>query len=151
MQKRKACQPLWNIGVIDYAEIGDPTLALMDEAMWHYHLTTNLAAIPYSSQANGLFNKMAQGQPIKPNVLRVYHSAQNQQRFQRIQQLAQETALSVTQIVLAYLISQPFTTIPIVGCQDIAQLEDSLSAGDVQLSVEQVKFLGNDSGITGIS
>jgi len=139
-----ANQPLWNIGVIDYAKIGDPTLALMDEALWQYHSATGLAAIPYSSQANGLFNKMAEGKPIRPTTLRIYHNPQNQQRFQRIQQLAQTTALSVTQIVLGYLIAQPFTTIPIVGCQTMAQLADSLSAGDVRLTVEQVKFLGSD-------
>ncbi len=138
-----ANQPLWNIGVIDYAAIGDPTLALMDEEMWQYHKETGLAAIPYSAQANGLFNKMAQGRndTIKPNTLRIYHSPQNQQRFQRIQQLMQETGLSVTQIVLGYLISQPFTTIAIVGCQNLEQLQDSLTAGEVQLNAEQVKFL----------
>lgn len=139
-----ANQPLWNLGVVDYAALGDPTLAIMDEPMWQYHLATGLAAIPYSSQANGLFNKMAQGKPIRPATLRIYQSAQNQQRFQRIQQLAQETSLSVTQIVLGYLISQPFPTIPIVGCQNMEQLADSLSAGDVQLSAEQVKFLSGE-------
>ncbi|CAN5551440.1 hypothetical protein BH10CHL1_BH10CHL1_23250 [soil metagenome] len=138
-----ANQPLWNIGIIDFTAIGDPTLALMDETMWQYHKETGLAAIPYSAQANGLFNKMAQGRSntIKPNTLRIYPSAKNQQRFQRIQQLMQETALSATQIVLGYLIAQPFTTIPIVGCQNLEQLHDSLTAGEIQLTSEQVKFL----------
>lgn len=136
-----ANQPLWNFGVIDYAEIGDPTLAIMNEEMWQYHQATGLAAIPYSAQANGMFNKLAQGQPVKPNVLRMYHSPKNQQRFQRMQQLAKETNLSPTQIALGYLTAQPFPTVPIVGCQNMAQLEDSLSAGDVQLTAEQVKFL----------
>ncbi|MFN8486724.1 MAG: aldo/keto reductase [Caldilineaceae bacterium] len=136
-----ANQPLWNFGVIDYAEIGDPTLAIMNEEMWQYHQTTGLAAIPYSAQANGMFNKLAHGQPVKPNVLRMYHSPKNQQRFQRMQQLAKETGLSATQIVLGYLISQPFSTIPIVGCQNMEQLQDSLSAGDGRLTGEQVKFL----------
>lgn len=139
-----ANQPLWNLGVVDYAALGDPTLAMMDQAMWHYHQATKLAAVPYSSQANGLFNKMAQGKPIRPNTLRIYHNAQNQQRFQRVQQLAQETTLSVTQIVLGYLIAQPFPTIPIVGCQNLEQLADSLSAGDVRLSTEQVKLLSGE-------
>ncbi|MCX6047333.1 MAG: aldo/keto reductase [Chloroflexi bacterium] len=138
-----ANQPLWNIGVIDFAAIGDPTLAMMDKTMWQYHKKTGLAAIPYSSQANGLFNKLAQGRSdtIKPNTLRIYPNPQNQQRFQRIQQLMQETGFSATQIVLGYLISQPFATIPIVGCQNMGQLQDSLTAGDVQLSPEQLKLL----------
>ena len=138
-----ANQPLWNIGVIDYAAIGDPTQTLMDDAMWQFHKTSGLAAIPYSSQANGLFNKLALGQKdrIRPNTQRMYQSPENQQRLQRIQQLSTETGLSITQIVLGYLTSQPFPTIPIVGCQNLDQLQDSLTAGDVQLSPAQVKFL----------
>ncbi len=138
-----ANQPLWNIGVIDHATIGDPTQTQMDEAMWQFHKTSGLAAIPYSAQANGIFNKLAMGQAdrIRPNTQRMYQNPENQQRLQRIQQLAAETGLSVTQIVLGYLISQPFPTIPIVGCQNLAQLQDSLTAGDVQLSAEQVRFL----------
>lgn len=138
-----ANQPLWNIGVVDWAAIGDPTIVNMDGAMWDYHRQTGLAALPFSSQANGLFNKLAEGRTsaIKPHTQRIYHLPENQQRSQRIQQLAGETGLSITQIVLGYLLAQPFTTIPIVGCQNLAQLEDSLTAADVQLTLAQVKFL----------
>jgi aryl-alcohol dehydrogenase-like predicted oxidoreductase len=137
-----ANQLLWNIGVVDLAG-GDPTIVAMDATLWEYHRQTGLAAIPFSSQANGFFNKLAAGRTaaIKPHTQRIYRNPENQLRLQRIQQLAQETSLSITQIVLGYLLAQPFTTIPIVGCQNLEQLEDSLSAADVQLTPEQVKFL----------
>ncbi len=136
-------QPLWNIGVPDYAAIGDPTLALMDSAMWAYHQQTGLAAIPFSSQANGFFNKLAQGQTarIKANTARIYQGPENQQRAARIQELAQTTGLTITQIVLGYLLAQPFPTIPIVGCQNVAQVQDSMAAADVRLTPEQLTFL----------
>jgi aryl-alcohol dehydrogenase-like predicted oxidoreductase len=138
-----ANQPLWNIGVIDPAALSDPTMVLLDQPMWAYHQQTQLAAIPYSSQANGLFNKLAAGKTdaIKPNTRRIYHQPENQQRLQRIQQLAAETGLTITQIVLGYLLAQPFPTIPIVGCQNLEQLQDSLAAGDVRLTAEQARFL----------
>jgi aryl-alcohol dehydrogenase-like predicted oxidoreductase len=140
-----ANQPLWNIGVVDWNHISDKTIAYMDQAMWEYHKQSGLAAIPFSSQANGLFNKLAEGREdaIKPHTRRIYHKPENQQRFQRIQQLSTETGWSVTQIVLGYLRAQPFSTIPIVGCQNLAQLHDSLAAADVQLTAEQVNFLEN--------
>jgi aryl-alcohol dehydrogenase-like predicted oxidoreductase len=140
-----ANQLLWNIGVVDLAG-GDPTIVAMDPALWVYHRRTGLAAIPFSSQANGFFNKLAAGQTaaIKPHTRRIYCNPENQLRFQRIQQLAQETSLSITQIVLGYLLAQPFTTIPIVGCQTLEQLQDSLAAASVQLTPEQVKFLEGD-------
>lgn len=138
-----ANQPLWNIGLPDYAAIGDPTLAMMDQAMWAYHQQCGLAAIPYSSQANGYFNKLAAGQSerIKTRTQRIYQGAANQQRAERIQQLARTTGLTVTQIVLGYLLAQPFPTIPIVGCQNMTQLQDSLSAAEVRLMPEQLTFL----------
>ena len=68
----------------------------------------------------------------------------NLRRGQRVQALASETGLSVTQIVLGYLQSQPFPTIPIVGCRTVAQLEDSLTAAGVRLTPEQIRYLEQD-------
>ena len=91
---------------------------------------------------------MAEGRAISPSQQKVYGGPENQQRLARVIQLAQETGLSVSQIVLAYLTSQPFTTIPIVGCRTVAQVEDSMRAGDVQLSNEQVAWLDKGSAYT---
>jgi aryl-alcohol dehydrogenase-like predicted oxidoreductase len=138
-----ANQMLWNIGVVEYAGLGDPTIAIMDKAMYDTHMETGLAAIPFSAQANGFFNKLAEGREhdIRPRTRQIYRAPANQQRLQRIRQLGQETGLTVTQIVLGYLLAQPFTTIPIIGCQNVAQLDDSLSAATVDLSPTQVRFL----------
>ena len=53
----------------------------------------------------------------------------------------QETGLSLTQVVLGWLLSQPFITIPIVGPKTLAQLTDSLSAAGVRLSPQQVDYI----------
>jgi aryl-alcohol dehydrogenase-like predicted oxidoreductase len=136
-----ANQMLWNLAVPDFEMISDKTIVMMDETLWHYHRETGLTAIPFSSQANGLFNKWANSQQVRPGPQRIYHSPENQLRFQRIQTLSTQTALSTSQVVLGYLLSQPFTTIPIVGCQTMAQLQDSLSANDIQLTAEQLAYL----------
>ena len=58
--------------------------------------------------------------------------------------MSADTGLSITQIVLGYLMAQPFVTVPIVGCRTEAQLRDSLTAADVRLTPEQRAFLGGD-------
>jgi aryl-alcohol dehydrogenase-like predicted oxidoreductase len=137
-----ANQPQWSVAVPDMSCIPDPTVCAMDEEMWVHHKATGLAAIPYSSQANGLFHKWAQGkQEKKPHTVRVYHRPENRQRFERMQQLSKETGLTVTQIVLGYLLSQPFTTIPIVGPRTLEQWHDSLSAVGVRLDEAQLQFI----------
>jgi aryl-alcohol dehydrogenase-like predicted oxidoreductase len=132
-------QMLWSLAAVDPNGMTDKTLVAMDEASMSYHARTGLVAIPYSSQANGLFTKMAAGKLTQLPV--TYRTPENDKRLARIKYLAADTGLTITQIALAYLTSQPFATIPIVGCRNMEQLTDSLSAGDITLTPEQLRFL----------
>lgn len=140
-----ANQMRWSLAAIDPAQVGDPTTVVMDDDTHALHRRTGLAAIPYSSQAGGYFQKLADGRELHPGQRKVYDSPANRQRFRRVQGLAQETGLSVSQIVLAWLTNQPFPTIPIVGCRTVAQVEDSMRAGDVCLTTEQVNRLAEEA------
>ncbi len=139
-----ADQVMWNVAVIDPSGIADKTTTMMSAALEQYHRTTGIAAMPYSAQANGLFQRMLEGslEQMNPELRRPYPIAPNLERFQTIQQIMDESNLSLTQVVLGYLLSQPFTTIPIIGSRTIAQLEDSLSAAGVRLSNDQLEVLG---------
>ncbi len=121
--------------MIDPEGIADPTMVSMDDELYAYHRVSGLAAIPYSSQAGGLFQKLAQG---NLQVGDAYPVAPNQARLARLQEIALESGLTITQVVLGYLRAQPFVTIPIVGSRTLEQLADTLSASDVRLSVDQV-------------
>jgi aryl-alcohol dehydrogenase-like predicted oxidoreductase len=136
-------QMLWSLAQPDPDAIADKTIATMDAHLRQVHLDTGLAAIPYSSQANGFYQKLARGTLHRANrgALRTYDRPQNRARFARIQALYAQTGLSITQVVLGYLLSQPFPTIPIVGCKTIEHLEDSMCAGDVRLTPQQIRYL----------
>jgi aryl-alcohol dehydrogenase-like predicted oxidoreductase len=138
-----ADQVMWNVAVVDPENIADKTCIVMNKALEQYHRTTGITAMPYTAQANGLFQRMLEGslEQMNPNLRRPYPLAPNLERFQSIQQIMHESNLSLTQVVLGYLLSQPFTTIPIIGPRTIAQLEDSLSAAGVRLSNDQLEVL----------
>jgi aryl-alcohol dehydrogenase-like predicted oxidoreductase len=138
-----ADQMLWNMAVVDISVVGDPTIAAMDADLYSLHCETGLAAVPWSSQANGLFDKMSRGamDSLRPLHKKMYASPENERRFSHAAQIAAETGLSINQIALGYLISQPFVTIPVVGPRSPAQLADTLRAGDVTLSAEQVRLI----------
>jgi aryl-alcohol dehydrogenase-like predicted oxidoreductase len=138
-----ANQMLWNAAVVNDAALGDASLVAMDDALWEYHRDSGLAAIPFSSQANGLFTKLIAGQEdrLRPGWSRVYPEIPNRARAERINQISRQTGLSATQIVLGYLRGQPFATIPVVGPQSLTQLADTLSAAGVRLSAEQIRFI----------
>ena len=138
-----ADQPLWNLAQVEYANLGDPTLAVMDGELWALHRELNLACVPFSSQANGFFQKLERGQEarIQGNQRRMYLTPENRARFERAQALKARSGLSTTQIVLGYLLAQPFPTFPVIGPKTQEQLRDSLSAAEAQLSAEDVAFL----------
>jgi aryl-alcohol dehydrogenase-like predicted oxidoreductase len=138
-----AVQNLWNLAHVERGAIADPTIVAMDPDLWNFHRRANLAAIPFSSQANGVFQKLAAGGSavLSPHQQRVFLNPVTERRAARLADLRAQTGLTITQLVLGYLLSQPFPTIPVFSARSLAQLVDSLSAADVRLSPEQVEFL----------
>lgn len=138
-------QVLWNTGVLAKYPYGDPGVGFMDADRFQFHLETGMAAIPFQSQAYGLFNRMDAGtlDQMSPGFRSFYRVPESEARYQRMREVMQETGLTITQVILAYLTSQPFPTVPIVGCQNPQQVADSMSAADVRLSQEQLDFIGS--------
>ncbi len=130
---------LWNAAKLDVAALPDPTMVAMEPALYDYHLETKLAAIPYSAQAHGLLHKLARGDhaAIRAGHQAIYPMNANQRRAVAVQTLAQELGTSITGVVLGYLQSQPFVTVPIIGARTLPHLQDSLAGDGVWLDEEQ--------------
>ncbi len=126
---------LWNAAVVNPEPVAEQTMVTMNAYLHRFHTETGMAAVPYSSQAGGLFQKMASGALDRARAAesRIYPLDLNERRFARIQNLAAEMDLSITQVVLGYLLSQPFVTVPVIGSRTPAQLRDSVSAAGVRL------------------
>jgi len=133
-----ANQMMWSLAATHPAGLPDPTMVAMDAALKKYHGESGMAAVPYSSQAGGLFQKMAGG---LRDIPKIYATGENTIRFQRVLELRAQTGLSITEITLGYLLSQPFPTIPIVGFRNPSQLNDSWKGAGTRLTPEQIAFL----------
>lgn len=138
-----AVQNCWSLAKINQDKLFDPTMAIMDDELWHYHLSHQIAAIPYSSQANGIFHKMADGgKDNLPKMVRnMFLNTITEQRLTNILRLVEQTGLTITQVVMGYLLSQPFPTIPVFSSRSLEQMADTLSAADIQLTSDQIRFL----------
>ena len=141
LQGFSANQLFWSLAAVDPTGMPNPTWRIMDSDTWSYHRDQNLCAVAYSSQANGLFQKMAAGQPLSPDFLRRHPLADNQRRLTRIQALCAETGWTLTQVILGYLMSQPFPGLPLIGPRSLAQLKDCLPAQSVRLTPAQCQAL----------
>jgi aryl-alcohol dehydrogenase-like predicted oxidoreductase len=131
-----AVQNPWALAFAEMGWMGDVTIRKMDEALLHLCRTGNIAAIPFSSQAGGFFTKKANAGQMQYDSGKkgTFESALNYARLRATVRIARQLSVSVTAVALAYLTSQPFCAIPVIGPKKVAQLEDCLGAGDLVLT-----------------
>jgi aryl-alcohol dehydrogenase-like predicted oxidoreductase len=139
----------WSLAHVNVSALPDPTMAVMDRDFWECHREQGLAAVPYTSQAYGVFHKLSAGKAgaIPEMYRKMFVNPETEARLGRVRSLSRETGLTITQIVLGYLRSQPFPTIPVFSARNAAQLADTLAAADVSLSPDQVAYLAGGEQI----
>jgi predicted dehydrogenase/aryl-alcohol dehydrogenase-like predicted oxidoreductase len=96
----------------------------------------------WSSQGRGFFTELA-GRDKRDNeeLVRVWYNEQNFGRRDRAIELANQLGKSPIHVALAYVLAQPFPSIPLIGPRRLVELEDSLRAFEIELSPEQLKWL----------
>ncbi|GAP64267.1 hypothetical protein ARMA_2690 [Ardenticatena maritima] len=112
-----------------------------------------LGVIPYSPLAAGfLTGKYQRNAPLPPSARadsvrrRYFESETAWNALETAQAIAAERGVSVTQIALAWLLTQPVITAPIIGANSVAQLQESLGAAGLRLSPEEMVRLNAASG-----
>ena len=129
-----ANQLLWSLAETSLDRLADQTLARMDEPTWQFHDREQLAAMAYSSQANGYFQKRLQAGQYGARLERLnrqYDLPLNDRRLLVLQRLVVETGRTIDELVLGYLLAQPFPVFPIIGASSTEQLQASMSAGNL--------------------
>jgi len=128
------------------AEMLDPIwagcVAASDDEWKEWLKSRQIPNFAWSSQGRGFFTDRAgRDKQDDEEIVRVWYSDRNFVRRDRAIELAQKLGRHPIHIALAYVIAQPFPVIPLIGPRTIAELEDSLSALDIALTAEQVKWL----------
>jgi aryl-alcohol dehydrogenase-like predicted oxidoreductase len=113
--------------------------------------TYGLGVIPYSPLAAGfLTNKYRRGQ-VEPEsartggVKRRYFNEVSWLIHEAIENLASQKGKSVSQVALAWLLSNPLITSPIIGPRNLEQLEDNLGTVGFRLTADEKKSLDDAS------
>jgi aryl-alcohol dehydrogenase-like predicted oxidoreductase len=139
-----ASQNMWSLAEPDVSQ-ADPTWAFIDESFVQWHVRHGLSAFAYLGQASGYFRRLEQNTldnvPPDARVRVLFDHQKNRQRFERLCHLKQEHGLSVGQIVLGYLLNQPFPVVALIGPKTLADLKDSLACADTKLSKQDIDYL----------
>jgi predicted dehydrogenase/aryl-alcohol dehydrogenase-like predicted oxidoreductase len=112
---------------------------------WREWLTARqIPNFSWSSQARGFFTERA-GRDKRDNeeMVRIWYSEDNFGRRDRAVELAQRLGKKPIHVALAYVLAQPFPSIPLIGPRTLDELDDSLSAFDIQLTPADVAWLEN--------
>lgn len=135
LQPFNASQIKWSLAVTTDGAVEDNTLVEMDEEQYNWYKDEEFTVIPYSSQAKGFFTKLfklggCDANPQGKAGLRYYNDI-NISIYKKLLQLQEEYGVGITELCLAWLVQQPFTTIPIIGCKNTEQLSQSMASTDV--------------------
>jgi aryl-alcohol dehydrogenase-like predicted oxidoreductase len=137
-----ASQSQWSLAKSDLNK-GDPTLVQMDQFYVEWHKRNGFPLFPYSTQALGYFRRLETGTIDRaPSLVKdLFHHATNERVYERIKSLRKETGLSLSQVMLGYLLGQPFPCFPILGPKKVEDLQQLLEAKETTLAAEQISFL----------
>lgn len=105
-----------------------------------------IGVIPWSPLARGLLARPRPATSATPTLRaesdsfgkEMYEGQVDWDIVDAVQRIATARGVSAAQVALAWLLSRPAVTAPIVGATKIAQLHDSIAAVEVELTAEEI-------------
>ncbi|MGP4042495.1 aldo/keto reductase [Gracilibacillus sp. D59] len=115
-----------------------------DSSDLKWHEETQLPILSWSSQARGFFTgRFTPEDRSNEDLVRVFYSDANWDRFNRAKILADKKGVTAIQIALAYVLNQSFPTCALIGAQNEQELVSCLEGSKIELSQEEVDWLEN--------
>ncbi|HLV84081.1 MAG TPA: aldo/keto reductase, partial [Devosia sp.] len=110
---------------------------------WKKWLTdTQVTNFSWSSQGRGFFTDRAgRDKTDNQELVRCWYNDKNFARRDRAIELARQIGHNPIHVALAFVLAQPFPSIPLIGPRTLGELDDSLKAFEIKLTPEQVAWL----------
>lgn len=122
--------------------VWDGCVAASDDDWKEWLKALQITNFAWSSQGRGFFTEHAGRDRLEnEELVRCWYSERNFCRRDRAIELAGKLGRKPIHIALAYVLAQPFPVIPLIGPRNVAELEDSLSALDIRLTPDEVRWL----------
>lgn len=113
-----------------------------------WYRENKIAVFAYSSLGRGLFTGKVKSNEIEkakkllgagPDY--AYCQPENFERLARVEKMAAERNLSVSQVALAWLLKQEINAFPIVSSANALRIAENIKALEIELSEEEAKWL----------
>ncbi len=137
-----ASETFWGLAVPDAAAAAQQGYQHYYEGEYEDLHAAGLPIIAYAAQSGGYFTKLAAG-TVGEQLAARYANPANQRRLAVAQSLAAKHGVSINEIALSYLLSQPHQTIAIFGGSSPEQVADSAKADALTLTPKELAALRN--------
>lgn len=137
-----ASETFWGLAVPDAAAAAQQGYQHYFEGEYEDLHAGGLPIVAYAAQSGGYFTKLASGS-VGEQLAARYANPANERRFAIVQSLAEKHGVSINEIALAFLLSQPNQTIAIFGGSSPEQVRDSAKADALTLTAEELAALRN--------
>lgn len=119
-----------------------------NEAARRYYRETQMPLFTWSSLAGGFFsgrfrpdNLATFTEYLDKLCVQSYCYEENFARYARAEELARQRGVSVPQLALAYVLSQPWNIFTLVGCANGAEFAVNAAALDLHLTEQEISWL----------
>ena len=118
-----------------------PGTLFADDATRQWHSDRQFPMLAWSTLAAGFAGGTKTEASSVDEVARVYFSADNFERRRRAGELGRDRGLTGLQVALAFVLSQPFPMVALVGPSKVPNLNEALGALDLGLTQRQMAYL----------
>lgn len=137
-----ASQTFWGLAAPDTAAAAQQGYQHYYEGEYEALHAGGLPIVAYAAQSGGYFTKLAAGE-VGEQLAARYANPVNERRLAVVQSLAAKHGVSINEIVLAYVLSQPNQTVAIFGGSSPEQVTESAKADALALTAEELDALRN--------
>lgn len=110
--------------------------------MIEWHQANGMPLLSWSSQAGGFFSgRYSPDRLDDREMVEVYYTLENWERYRRATELAQAKGASAIQIALAYVLHQTYPTAALIGPENLEELQSSIQGLRIRLTENEINWL----------
>jgi len=143
-----AIQNRWSLAEFNPGGSPDETMATVDDSLIGLIHENDLSLLAYAAMAKGFFTKLAPGgdhSSLPEKLHRYFFNDTNLRRAEAVWRIAARRGVAPSQIVLAWLLNQPFSVFPIVSFSSLRQLEEAMASVPIILDQQELTELEGNS------
>ena len=139
-----ASQIQWTLADCHRYMLGDQTCLCMEPREYESYLAAEIPVLSYTSQARGFFTKYLEGGEAavtRNGIPSLFLTDVNIERAKKVAEVCERLGCSPAALGAAYVTDNKLDGYAIVGCSNMEQLEDTLTANDLTLEQKTIDYL----------